>query len=95
MEANQKRMLMPKNMGTYFKPRHIIQKNEWRRIVAYLLGCYEVRKSLCVGCGHGSLYDKNGKHYSVSVRHTLSEVVSIVEEIKKINSEQPEGNSAS
>lgn len=59
---------------------------EWRRISNFLTSrCSDVKRSLCVGCGKGRLYDKNGISYPVTAKNTFEEVEKIVELIRQIN----------
>lgn len=59
--------------------------DNWCSILNYAKSITDIRKSLCGGCGNGTLYDKNNAAYSISRKNTLEEVKTIVEEIRKIN----------
>lgn len=56
----------------------------WMDIVHFLEGeeCVGVRKKLCVSCGFGKLYDKQGKEIKISKYSTLENVNKIVNMIK-------------
>lgn len=57
---------------------------EWMEIVRFLEGkeCVGIRMKLCVSCGFGKLYDKQGKEIKISRYFTLENVKKIIEMIK-------------
>jgi hypothetical protein len=57
---------------------------QWMDIVRFLEGeeCVGIRKKLCVSCGFGKLYDKQGKEIKISKYFTLEKVKEIVNMIK-------------
>lgn len=65
----------------------IINRNEWSKIVRYLLHLNEqgIRKHVCPGCGISTLYDLENKAYKVTAAMTVDQVRQIVETIKQAN----------
>ena len=57
---------------------------EWMDIVRFLHTeeCVGIRMKLCVSCGSGKLYDKQGKEIKINRYSTLDNVKKIVEMIK-------------
>lgn len=57
---------------------------EWMDIVRFLGGeeCVGIRKHLCISCGFGKLYDKQGNEIKVSRYSTLENVKKLVNMIK-------------
>lgn len=59
-------------------------KNEWGDIINFLgkEECVGIRMKLCISCGFGKLYDKQGKEIKVTRYDTLDRVMEIVNMIK-------------
>lgn len=74
-----------KGHPVYFRAAPNNGMSEWYAIVKYLEGVREVRKSICVGCGHGKLYDNNGVVYHVGRSNTLNSVKDLVIKITQMN----------
>lgn len=64
--------------------------NNWSSILSLLKETeYEnIRKSICVSCGTGKLYDDNGKIYTVFRYMSIEGVRYLLSEINKINEEK-------
>jgi len=72
---------------TGLEPRKYSPIVLWQAICTFVMLQYDIKKRICIGCGKGTMYDKNGKQYPFTKFMQIEEVKRLVEEIKKINSD--------
>lgn len=76
--TSQKGIITPIGKG-------IFRNDNWTSIVNYVFSEPDIKKTMCVGCGSGKLFDVNDKPYPINKMMTLEQVKSIVSLIKQIN----------